>query len=95
MALDKTTVARIAHLARIRTTEEENAALAGELSNILSWVEQLNELDTDSVEPMSSVVAVRLPRRKDEVTDGGYADKIVANAPAEARDFFTVPKVLE
>lgn len=95
MALDKTTVAGIAHLARIKVADDRLAALAGELSHILTWVEQLSEVDTENVEPMTSVVAVTLPRRKDEVTDGGYSDKVLANAPDSARDFYTVPKVVE
>ena len=95
MALDKTTVAGIAHLARIKVADARLAALAGELSHILTWVEQLSEVDTENVEPMSSVVAVTLPRRKDEVTDGGYSDKVLANAPDPARGFYTVPKVVE
>lgn len=95
MALDKTTVAGIAHLARIKVADDRLAALADELSHILTWVEQLSEVDTENVEPMTSVVAVTLPRRKDEVTDGGYSDKVLANAPDSARDFYTVPKVVE
>lgn len=95
MALDKTTVAGIAHLARIKVADDRLAALAGELSHILTWVEQLSEVDTENVEPMTSVVAVTLPRRKDEVTDGGYSDKVLANAPDSARGFYTVPKVVE
>ncbi len=95
MALDKTTVAKIAHLARIRVAEDDLDGLAGELSQIISWIEQLDEVDTDGVAPMTSVVAVSLPQRQDEVTDGGYADKILADAPAARRGFFTVPKVIE
>lgn len=95
MALDKTTVAGIAHLARIKVADDRLAALADELSHILTWVEQLSEVDTENVEPMTSVVAVTLPRRKDEVTDGGYSDKVLANAPDPAKGFYTVPKVVE
>ncbi len=95
MALDKTTVAGIAHLARIKVEDDRLAALAGELSHILTWVEQLSEVDTENVEPMSSVVAVTLPRRKDEVTDGGYRDQVLVNAPDPAKGFYTVPKVVE
>jgi len=95
MALDRATVARIAHLARLRVAEEDLDGLAGELSNILTWVEQLAEVDTEAVAPMTSVVEVDLPRRKDEVTDGGYPEKILANAPDAERGFFTVPKVVE
>jgi aspartyl-tRNA(Asn)/glutamyl-tRNA(Gln) amidotransferase subunit C len=95
MAVDKDTVAKIARLARIRVSEEQQAALAGELSNILGWVEQLGELDTEGVEPMTSVVAMKPPMREDVVTDGDCAEQILANAPEPAYGFFTVPKVVE
>jgi aspartyl-tRNA(Asn)/glutamyl-tRNA(Gln) amidotransferase subunit C len=95
MALDKATVARIATLARIEVPEAEQEHLAGELSKILHWIEQLNEIDTKGVEPMSSVAAMTLPMREDAVTDGNCRDKILANAPAAAHGFFTVPKVVE
>jgi aspartyl-tRNA(Asn)/glutamyl-tRNA(Gln) amidotransferase subunit C len=95
MALDKATVARIATLARIKVPEAEQEHLAGELSRILTWIEQLNEVDTEGVEPMSSVAAMTLPMREDVVTDGNCRDKILANAPAAAQGFFTVPKVVE
>src|SRR5690348_12490932 len=92
MALDKATVARIATLARIKVPEEEQAHLAGELSQILSWIEQLNEVDTSGVEPMSGGAAMTLPMREDKVTDGGRRDEILANAPEAAHGFFTVPR---
>ncbi len=95
MAVDRATVARIAKLARIRLPEQDLDALAGELSNILTWIEQLSELDTEGVAPMTSVVAVELPKRADKVTDGGYPDRVVGNAPESAHDFFAVPKVVE
>ncbi|MDX1424637.1 MAG: Asp-tRNA(Asn)/Glu-tRNA(Gln) amidotransferase subunit GatC [Kiloniellales bacterium] len=95
MAVDRETVAQIARLARIRITEEEGAALTGELSNILAWVEQLGELESDDVPPMTSVVARELPLRADEVSEGGEAEAIVKNAPEPAHGFFTVPKVVE
>ncbi|MEE8188885.1 MAG: Asp-tRNA(Asn)/Glu-tRNA(Gln) amidotransferase subunit GatC [Kiloniellales bacterium] len=95
MAVDKATVARIAKLARIRVPEDQQEALAGELSNILGWIEQLNELDTEGVEPMTSVAAMELPRRADEVTDGGVPDKVIENAPETVQGFFAVPKVVE
>lgn len=95
MALDKATVARIATLARIKVPETEQAHLAGELSQILNWIEQLNEIDTAGVEPMSSVAAMTLPMREDVVTDGNCRDEILANAPATANGFFVVPKVVE
>ena len=95
MALDRATVARIAKLARIKVPDEELDHLAGELSNILGWIEQLNEVDIEGVEPMTSVVEVDLPKRDDIVTDGGYPEKIVANAPVKHDHFFVVPKVIE
>ena len=95
MAVDKDTVAQIAHLARIRITEAESQSLTGELSNILAWVEQLGELETDDVPPMTSVVARDAPLRHDVVTDGGQAEAVVKNAPEPAHGFFTVPKVVE
>ena len=95
MALDKTTVAHIAALARIRLSEAELAPLAEELSQILTWMEQLNEVDTSGVAPMASAAAARLPMREDLVTDGGRRDDILGNAPRTARGFFVVPKVVE
>jgi len=95
MALDKATVARIATLARIKVPEAEQDSLAGELSKILTWIEQLNEIDTSGVEPMASVVHMTLPMREDVVTDGGRRDAILANAPQQAQGFFVVPKVVE
>ncbi len=95
MSIDKATVAKIARLARIHVPEEKREALAGELSNILGWVEQLREVDTDHVAPMTSVVEVRLPERDDVITDGDCRDDILANAPATDGGFFVVPKVVE
>lgn len=100
MALDQTTVAHIAALARIRLSEAELEPLAGELSQILNWVEQLNEVDTAGVSPMASVAAIGLPMREDEVTDGECREAILGNAPLSApaaaeRGFFAVPKVIE
>jgi aspartyl-tRNA(Asn)/glutamyl-tRNA(Gln) amidotransferase subunit C len=105
MALDRQTVARIARLARIKVPEAELDGLAGELSGIMTWIEQLNEVDTSAVEPMTSVADLTLPRRPDVVTDGGIADRILANAPGgavliepgkpTAGGFFAVPKVVE
>lgn len=95
MALDTETVRRIAHLARVRVPEADLEPLAGELSNILTWVEQLNEVDTDGVPPMTSVVAMTLPMREDVVSDGGKQADILKNAPAGSPGFFAVPKVVE
>jgi len=95
MALDRAAVRHIAMLARIRVSDAEAEALVTDLGKILAWVEQLGEVDTSGVEPMTSVVARHLPRRPDEVTDGAIRDRILANAPEAALGFFTVPKVVE
>jgi aspartyl-tRNA(Asn)/glutamyl-tRNA(Gln) amidotransferase subunit C len=95
MALDKATVAHIAMLARIKLPETEQDRIAGELSHILTWIEQLSEVDTEGVAPMASVAAMTMPMREDAVTDGDRRDDILGNAPEEARGFFVVPKVVE
>jgi len=95
MSLDKDTVKKLAHLARLDLPEEELQHLAGELSHILEFVEQLSEVQTDGVAPMTSVAHMDLYRRKDEVTDGNCAEKILANAPEAMDGFFLVPKVVE
>lgn len=95
MSVDADTVRRIARLARIRIEESEVEAYAGELNAILGFVEQLSEVDVDGVEPMTSVTPMALRRREDKVTDGGYAERIVANAPLSEDNFFVVPKVVE
>ena len=95
MQVDEATVRRIARLARIKVTDAEAKALESELSGILDWVKQLDEVDTTGIEPMTAVVSTSLKMREDRVTDGGIADDIVANAPARADHFFVVPKVVE
>ena len=95
MAVDKATVRRIAQLARIKVPEGDLDKLAGELSNILGWVEQLGEVDTEGVKPMTSVVPMTPRRRPDVVTDGGIPEDVLANAPARREGFFSVPKVVE
>jgi aspartyl-tRNA(Asn)/glutamyl-tRNA(Gln) amidotransferase subunit C len=95
MKVDEDTVRRIARLARIKVTGEEAKALEKELSGILDWVKQLDEVDTSGVEPMTAVVSTSLKMREDRVTDGGIADAVVANAPAREDHFFVVPKVVE
>lgn len=95
MSLDKDTVRNIAFLARIEVPEEELDHLAGELSKIIGFVEQLQELDTSGVPPMTSVADLRLPQREDAVTDGNAQDKVLANAPEADDGFFLVPKVVE
>ena len=95
MSVDTNTVKRVAKLARIAVTDEHAEELKGSLNAILGFVEQLNEVDIDGVEPMTSVVPIAMRKRDDKVTDGGRADDIVANAPASDDHFFTVPKVVE
>lgn len=95
MSVDKATVAKIAHLARIAVPEDQLAPLAAEMNNILDWIEQLSEVDTDGVLPMTSVVDMTLPLRADEVTDGGRRDDVLANARESEMGFFVVPKVIE
>jgi aspartyl-tRNA(Asn)/glutamyl-tRNA(Gln) amidotransferase subunit C len=95
MAIDAATVRRVAKLARIAVPEERLQPLAGELDSIMSWIEQLNEVDVDGVEPMTSAVAAELPMREDVVADGGDAAKVLSNAPKSADGFFIVPKVVE
>ena len=95
MEVDRATVRRIAHLARIKITEAEEQALENELSGILEWVKQLDEVDVKDVEPMTSAVEMTLRLREDKVDDGEKVDEIVANAPAADDGFFVVPKVVE
>ena len=95
MSVDAATVKRIAHLARIKLEDAEVAPLERELNNILSWIEQLAQVDTDGVEPMTAVIPNKLRWREDIVTDGGYPDKVLANAPQAEFGFFAVPKVIE
>jgi aspartyl-tRNA(Asn)/glutamyl-tRNA(Gln) amidotransferase subunit C len=95
MALDPATVRRIATLARIRMDDAEVETLAGELNAILGWIEQLNEVDITGVDPLTGAAAMTLKMRDDVITDGGYPERILANAPDRNRDFFTVPKVVE
>lgn len=95
MSLDDATVARIARLARIEVPDAELEPLAGELSAILGWIEQLNEVDTAEVAPMTSVVAMQVSWREDVVKDGERALEVLANAPAREDGYFVVPKVVE
>lgn len=95
MPVDQATVRRIARLARIAVKDEDVPKLEGELNAILHWIEQLNEVDVSAVEPLTSVVAMKMKMRKDEVTDGGYPADVVKNAPVHEDSFFMVPKVVE
>ena len=95
MSLDPATVRRIATLARIRVEDSEIPTLQAELNGILGWIEQLNEVNVDGVEPLTGGARMALKMRDDLVTDGGYPDKVLANAPERADNYFTVPKVVE
>lgn len=95
MSITKETVAKVAKLARIKITDAEQEKFAGELTGIMNWIEQLSEVDTDGVEPLTSVVDVKLYQREDKITDGDYRDQILSNAPEAQEGFFVVPKVVE
>jgi aspartyl-tRNA(Asn)/glutamyl-tRNA(Gln) amidotransferase subunit C len=95
MSVDKATVRRIAKLAHIALPEERVEPMMAELNGILGWIEQLQEVDIEGVEPMTSVVAQKLKMRDDVVTAGGDASAIVGNAPLTEDNFFVVPKVVE
>jgi aspartyl-tRNA(Asn)/glutamyl-tRNA(Gln) amidotransferase subunit C len=95
MAIDAATVRKVARLARIAEPEEKLEPLARELNGIISWIEQLNEVDTDGVEPMTTSVAMKLPMRDDVVTEGGDPARVLGNAPRSEKGFFVVPKVVE
>ena len=95
MSVDAKTVKRVAHLARIALPEDDVLRMQGEINAILGFVEQLNEVNVEGVEPMTSVTPMAMKKRQDVVTDGGIAGKVVANAPASEDSYFMVPKVVE
>lgn len=95
MSVDISTVKRVAHLARIAVSDDDAERMTGELNAILGFVEQLNEVDVDGIEPMTSVTPMDMRMREDKVTDGGIAAAVVANAPVTEDNFFVVPKVVE
>ena len=95
MSVDKQTVRKVARLARIAVPEERLEPLAAELNGILAWIEQLNEVDVEGVEPMTTPVKMTLPMREDKVTDGNKRDQVLANAPRTEDGFFVAPKVVE
>ena len=95
MSLDKSTLERVAYLARIKLNNSEIDKMTEELNNIMKWIEELNEVDITNVQPMTGVSNMNLREREDKVTDGGYQDKIVSNAPEKIDNSFTVPKVIE
>ena len=95
MSVDQATVRRIARLARIRIGDDEVPKFEKELNAILEWIEMLNEVDTEDVAPMTAVVEMKMRMREDEITDGGYPERVTANAPHTDDNFFLVPKVIE
>ncbi len=95
MSLDKKTVAKVASLARLKVSEEELEKYSTQLPNIIKFIEQLAEVDTETVEPLASVVDIALRLREDKVTEGNIAEDVLANAPESLEDFFAVPKVIE
>ena len=95
MSVDNDTVKKIARLARLQVAEDRRETLAGELNAILSWIEELNTIDTDNVDPLASVTGHNLPIRDDVVSDGNKQEQVIANAPESTSGFFVVPKVVE
>lgn len=95
MSIGKDTVRRVAKLARLEMDEAALDKMAPQVAGIVKWIEQLGEVDTDNVEPLANVVNIKLKLRKDAVTDGNCADKVLANAPEDTQGFFVVPKVVE
>ncbi len=97
MAIDKTTVEKVAQLAQLTVPEADKEKVAGELSNILGFVEQLGEVDTSDVEPIANVLELEsdAPLREDQISDGNAPDRVLTNAPDRVQDFFAVPKVVE
>jgi len=95
MTIDTKTVQKVANLARLKITDEEAEKYGPQLSGIINFVEQLNEVNTDNVEPLASPVDITLRLRDDEITDGGIQKEVLANAPEELEGFFVVPKVVE
>ena len=95
MSIDRATAARVAKLARIKVDENSLDSLANEFNQILGFIEQLNEVDVEGVEPMTSVSPQKLKRRVDQVSDGDQQDKVLSNAPDAREGFFAVPKVVE
>ena len=95
MSLDKSILERVAYLARIKINESEIDSITVELNNIMSWIEKLNEVDIENIEPMTGVSDMQLRERVDSVNDGGYQEKVVKNSPENIANSFSVPKVIE
>ena len=95
MSIDKDTVAKVSNLARIKINNDQLSKISNELESVIEWIDTLNEVNTDGVEPIANVSGQKLPLREDKVTDGGYSEKILNNAPEKESGFFVVPKVVE
>ena len=95
MPIDKDIVAKVSNLARIKINSDQLSTISNELESVIEWIDTLNEVNTDGVEPIANVSGQKLPLREDKVTDGGYSGKILNNAPEKESGFFVVPKVVE
>ena len=95
MPIDKDIVAKVSNLARIKINNDQLSTISNELESVIEWIDTLNEVKTDGVEPIANVSGQKLPLREDKVTDGGYSEKILNNAPEKESGFFVVPKVVE
>ena len=95
MTIDKDIVAKVSNLARIKINNDQLSTISNELESVIEWIDTLNEVKTDGVEPIANVSGQKLPLREDKVTDGGYSEKILNNAPEKESGFFVVPKVVE
>lgn len=95
MSIDKDTVAKVSNLARIKIDKDQLNTISNELESVIEWIDTLSEVNTDGIEPVANVSGQKLPLREDIVTDGGYSEKILKNAPEKESSFFVVPKVVE
>ena len=95
MPIDKDIVTQVSNLARIKINNDQLSTISNELESVIEWIDTLNEVNTDGVEPIANVSGQKLPLREDKVTDGGYSEKILNNAPEKESGFFVVPKVVE
>ena len=95
MPIDKDIVTKVSNLARIKINNDQLSTISNELESVIEWIDTLNEVNTNGVEPIANVSGQKLPLREDKVTDGGYSEKILNNAPEKESGFFVVPKVVE
>ena len=95
MPIDKDIVTKVSNLARIKINEKQLNTVSSELDSVMEWIDTLNEVNTDGVDPVANVTGQKLPQREDKVTDGGYSEKVLKNAPEKESGFFVVPKVVE